>query len=97
MRQHQQTATEPESVADYEEVIRSFEGAQAKLELRRASASPSVLVHLDRTIELNNRTLSALRHALKVVLEKSDSCSERRDPQDTIARSSPGRRNGCDT
>ena len=55
----------------YEEAIQSFEAAQAKLRVRRASASANIIVHLDRTLEMNERTLEALRRALAIASNRS--------------------------
>jgi hypothetical protein len=62
-----QIAKLEESVKVYEEVIRSFEAANDHLRRRRHGALDAVMVEIDRSLELNQRTLDSLNRVVATV------------------------------
>jgi hypothetical protein len=59
-----------ESIHLYEGVIRSFEAARARMEERRKGAIDSVMVHIDESLALNERTLASLHQILAAAQEQ---------------------------
>ena len=59
-----------EQIEEYERIIASFERMNGELRLRRTNASPEIRAFCDRHIELNARTLAAMRDGLKHVQEQ---------------------------
>jgi hypothetical protein len=60
----QKLADIQKSIEVYEEVIRSFENARELLIRRQRNAVDGVAVHIQRSLELNQRTLESLNRAL---------------------------------
>ena len=58
-----------ESIKVYEEVIRSFQSARERMQQRRRGASDSVMVHIDESLRLNERTLDSLNRVLATARE----------------------------
>jgi hypothetical protein len=59
-----------ESIQVYEQVIRGFEATRQRMRERRRGASDSVMVHIDETLALNERTLTSLNGVLKTAREQ---------------------------
>ena len=59
-----------ESIKVYEEVIQSFEHARVRMQERRRGAIDGVMVHLDESLSLNERTLASLRRVLETAKEQ---------------------------
>ena len=58
------------SIRHYEEVIQSFEQASARLRARRDGATDGAAVHIDRLLNLNERTLESLNRILASAREQ---------------------------
>lgn len=59
-----------EQVRENERIIASFERMNEELRSRRANASPAIRAFCDRHIELNTRTLEAMRRGIKLVQQQ---------------------------
>jgi hypothetical protein len=59
-----------DTVRTYEEVIRSFENARARMQQRRSGAPDSVMLHIDQSLKLNERTLESLNRVLTTAREQ---------------------------
>ena len=57
------------SIKVYQDVIRTFEEACARMQARRLGATDSVMVHIDESLALNERTLASLHQVLKTAEE----------------------------
>jgi uncharacterized protein YukE len=64
-----------ESIKTYEEAIATFETARSKMQQRRHGASDSVMVHLDESLKLNQRTLESLQRVLQTAKDELDRAS----------------------
>lgn len=77
----QQITTLEDSVRVYQEVIESFERTRQLMLGRRRGANDAVMVHLDESLALNQRTLDSLRNGLataRVQLEQERAREETR-------------------
>lgn len=54
-----------ETIARFEVVVASFERTRLEILQRRQSAADHVMVELDQRLEVNARTLTALKHSLE--------------------------------
>jgi hypothetical protein len=59
-----------ESIKLYKDVIQGFEERRAQMLTRRRGAVDSVMVHLDESLALNERTLSSLKRVLASAKEQ---------------------------
>lgn len=59
-----------ESIKLYKDVIQGFEERRAQMLIRRRGAVDSVMVHLDESLALNERTLSSLNRVLASAKEQ---------------------------
>ncbi len=59
-----------ESIRLYEGVILSFERGRDRMRSRRNGATDSVMVHLDESLALNERTLDAMNRVLATAKEQ---------------------------
>lgn len=59
-----------ESIKVYEEVIRAFEEARKRMRERRGGAVDSMMVHIDESLKLNERTLESLGRVLTTAKEQ---------------------------
>ena len=59
-----------ESIKLYKDVIQGFEVRRAQMLTRRRDAIDSVMIHLDQSLSLNERTLSSLKRVLASAQEQ---------------------------
>jgi hypothetical protein len=59
-----------ENLRVYEDAIATFERARKTMQARRRGASDSVMVHLDQSLKLNERTLASLQRVLDTAKEE---------------------------
>jgi hypothetical protein len=70
MVKSRQLAKLQESIKVYEDVIRTFERARDRMRQRRQGATDSVMVHIDESLKLNQRTLDSLARVLATAKEQ---------------------------
>ena len=67
-----------ERIAVYENVIASFEGNRQRMLNRRKGATDSVMVRIDESLQLNERTLKSLKSILSAAKRQlSDDVAKR--------------------
>jgi hypothetical protein len=79
MSRSEQIAKLETSLRTYDEVIASFEAARDRMRERRRGAIDGVMVHLDESLRLNQRTLESLRRVRTTTKEQLEALRTRRD------------------